>query len=90
MPSVLYSFTCVTITVDMTCGHISETDPSFVRCCAVFQSAKGEKTTLNSSQTEGGVEDLNADDTFGLLRNLLFPCNVLDTRCKSFLVPVTK
>jgi len=31
----------------------------------VCQSAKGEKSTLNTSQAEGGVEDLNADDAFG-------------------------
>ena len=31
-----------------------------------LQSAKGEKTTLNTSQSEGGVEDLNADDAFGM------------------------
>lgn len=31
------------------------------------ESAKGEKTTGNSSQTEGAVEDLNADDAFATL-----------------------
>lgn len=31
------------------------------------ESTKGEKSTLNTSQTEGAVEDLNAEDTFATL-----------------------
>ena len=34
----------------------------------LIQSAKGEKTTLNTSQAEGAVEELNAEDAFGMLQ----------------------